>query len=110
MHKKIREAIIEEIFGHTEAMSYDKAHKWVISMQPYGEKWSINETTSHLSDSTIDKNEWYAVMNMMWNDYHDAVPENVETFKKLSLAWFRDVDAPPHKTCLYYKYIIEESL
>ena len=46
-------------------------------------------------------------MNMMYNDYKDAVPESVDNFKKLAIAWFDDADAPECKTYRYYEMIKE---
>lgn len=103
MHKKVKEMLMEILFESPHTLTYEEAQEWVHHMRPYGEKWSIEETTQLLSDKTIDKNEWYAVMNMMWNDYREVLGEGVDNYKKLSTAWFKDVDAPEGKTYKYYK-------
>lgn len=108
MHKKLKEAIMEIIFDDESKhiLTEQEAKEWVHHMRPIGEKWRVDETTSHLPPN-VDKYEWYAVMNMMYNDYKDAVPESVDHFKKLSIAWFDDVDAPECKTYRYYEMIKE---
>ena len=93
-----------------EQVNKDIAECWVNSMKPYGQKWTAEETKDYKpSDLNVNDYTWYAVMNMMYNDYYDIFKDDYEKYIKLSNRWLRDIDAPSgdEKTFLYYTKVIK---
>ena len=45
----------------------------------------------------IDDVEFYAVMNMAWNDYKDLFKDDLEMYAKFSKAFISDIDAKKDK-------------
>lgn len=129
MHKSKIEDIIDmlmcdaknndhELYEHIEGEMYEMAYgkkiseevalNWVESMKPYGQKWSMEETTRAMRDRgwNLDPVDFYVVANMMFNDYNNIVLDNVELALELAKDWLKDTDAKEHKLYNYYKYIV----
>ena len=129
MHKSKIEDIIDmlmcdaknndhELYEHIEGEMYEMAYgkkiseevalNWVESMKPYGQKWSMEETTRAMRDRgwNLDPIDFYVVANMMFNDYNNIVLDNVELALELAKDWLKDTDAKEHKLYNYYKYIV----
>ena len=101
--------LAEKVYnGH---LSEEDAHEWVESMQPKGKKWSLQETTSvmHAHNLMLNENDWFAVLNMMYNDYFGDVPDTTDSYVKLAKSWFEDKDIhhPEHKTFNYYHKVVK---
>lgn len=86
------------------------AEKWVHSMKPYGQKWSIEEArrVKPMSVKSSDYS-WYAILNMEYNDNRTIFGEEVDRYVKLANNFLNDIDAPEgdKKAFKYYAYIIE---
>lgn len=91
------------------------AKEWVHDMKPYGQHWTLEETTSAAGQYGISldkycKYTWYAILNMMYNDYCTLFSSDTSTYIKLSKAWLDDMDAPQGdiKAYRYYRMLEDE--
>ena len=100
---------------HGKHLTEEMAEDWVHSMKPYGEHWSKEQTDSVIDqhDLSIDRIDFYAVMNMMYNDYNKAIEngdmteeEKLNAYIKLSYYFIKDEDFGDNKVYEYYKTII----
>lgn len=82
----------------TEEMSYD----WVSNMLPFGEKWSIDETTEILKNHNLqfDDIEFYVIMNELYNKYHNTINDDVNVYIKLAK---NEIDFLNNKEHGFYK-------
>lgn len=107
--------MFEEMDCSLNEMAYGKiltpemAHTWVNMMKPYGEHWSMEDTNSVLKKNDFEYNEaeFYAVLNMMYNDYKKTIDDDTTEYIKLARDWFEDEDGNPAKTYNYYKYVVK---
>ncbi len=93
-----------------KVLTVDEAKHWVAHMQPCGEHWTMEQTTSvkKVKGYTYSNIDWYVVMNMMYNDYNDIVKENDALVIKMACDWLSDTDAVDCKLYHYYKYMIKK--
>ena len=85
------------VLAYGEQLNEDMARNFVESMMPYGEHWSMEQTTSVGNAYGWDKyskESFYYVMNMMYNDYHSLFAEDTNMYTKLSRSFLIDEDAP----------------
>lgn len=98
----------DEIYklAYGETITPAVAKQWVDSMRPYA-KWTMEETNEVLAVKglKLDPTEFYVVMNMMFSDYGDSIPFDLDTYINLSVAWLQDADTVPHKLYNYWRYI-----
>lgn len=97
-YDKYKKDIYEMAYG--KVLTKDIAEKAVADMKPDGEHWSIEQTTSvkkQYGYEEIDDVEFYAVMNMAWNDYKDLFKDDLEMYAKFSKAFISDIDAKKDK-------------
>lgn len=91
-----------------DKLSEDLAKKWVKSMKnkdnTTGEHWSYEQTSNFANE--FDKNEWYAVMNMMYSDYYNP-KFDTDTYIELAKDWFNDKDSSKSKTIDYFFDIVK---
>jgi hypothetical protein len=93
-----------------EHLSKELAHEWVSHMKnkdgTTGEHWSCEQTSAYNSNG-YDKNDFYAVMNMMYSDYYSSRFDTT-TYANLAKDWLgdNDVNASEGKTLKYYMYIV----
>jgi predicted transcriptional regulator len=93
-------------YGNT--LSKEMAEKIVNEMRPYGEKWSLNETMDFQERyglENLKSSEFYAVLNMGWNDYQDIFGDNIEMYLKFARDFIEDEDAKDGKVFLYFTTI-----
>ncbi len=84
------------------------AEKIVRNMQPYGMKWSIEETSNIQRDrgiNDIPEPAFFTVMNSAYNDYNNLFGEDVENYVKFTLDFIDDEDAKEGKVFLYFTTI-----
>lgn len=105
-NKKMK--LYEMAYGKT--LNEHMAEEWVKTMEPMGKHWTIEETTKVMDNIgySLDKQDFYIVANMMYNDYYDLIKDNEELAFKLAKDWLNDKDAKPDKLYCYWKYIIEK--
>lgn len=103
----IESKLYENIYG--KVVSEEMAKKWVRKMQPYGEKWEMEETTEVLKKNGLSLRDidFYVVLNMMYNDFAKSVGDDTTMYIKLARDWLKDDDAKEDKLYNYYKYVVE---
>lgn len=107
MYDELETSLYEIVNGKT--ISEELGKEWVSKMKPFGQHWTMEQTNSVMRDyaSSLSPIEFYVVMNMLYNDFHEVVPdENVEMYARFSKAWLQDEDAKKNKLYCYYKNII----
>jgi hypothetical protein len=98
---------------HREKFDEQTAHKWVKSMYPGGEHWTMEQTTGVLKQKGYHHKpeEWYAIMNSLYSDYGRTMmkynADKVDVWADLAHDWLDDGDAVEDKTEEYYEYIVK---
>ena len=84
----------------------EMAEKIVIDMKPYHLHWTKEQTTGVMRNAglNIDENDFFVVMNMAYNDYHELFGEDVDNYIRFSKMCIEDEDAKPHKVFNYFMY------
>jgi hypothetical protein len=100
---------------HGKHLNEEMAEKWVHSMKPYGEHWTKEQTDAVLTKHglSVDKIDFYASMNMAYNDYYKAIEtdemtdeEKLNAYIKLAYYFIKDEDFGDNKMYEYYKTIV----
>ena len=95
--------------AYGDHLSRELAEKWVGSMKnddgTIGGHWTYEQTSQHAG--SYDKNDWYAVLNMIYSDNYMPKFET-STYIDLAKKWFEDKDARPDKTLRYYWYVSKD--
>lgn len=84
----------------------DKAEEIVAEMKPYHTHWTKEQTTEVMKNAGLnfDANDFFIVMNMAYNDYHDMFDEDLDQYVRYATLFIDDKDAKPHKV---FKYFME---
>ena len=93
------------VMAYGEVLTEDMAKEIVHNMKPYGEHWNIETTTgvkTQYGITDISDVDFYTVMNMAWNDYHNVFGEDLEMYVKFSKAFIKDIDAKEGKVFRYF--------
>lgn len=104
-YREIECSLYEIVEG--KKLNEEKAKRWVSEMKPSA-KWSIEDVKGIKTD--IPLIDFYVLMNMMYTDYSDIFGEDIETYVKLSEAWYYDKDTnkkESEKLYCYGKNIVE---
>lgn len=113
MYFKLHEAM------HGHKLTEEMADSWVKSMKPYGQHWTKEQTDAVLDEHglSVDRIDFYAVLNMMYNDYSRAIDdgdmtdeEKVKAYAKLAYYFIKDEDFGDNKVYVYYKTIIMNNI
>lgn len=94
--------------AYGEVLTEEMAHNIVSSMRPYGEHWTISDTTgvkNQYSLNDISDIDFYVVMNSAYNDYHDLFAENLDYYVKYTKDFIKDEDAKENKVFKYFTII-----
>lgn len=101
-----------------EKLSEQEAKKWVSGMVSAdggkGEHWTMQQTETARNQRGIDADpvEFYAVLNMMYNDYLKVGRRyginTLEFYTCLAEAFLSDTDAVPDKVYQYYEHIAKK--
>ena len=86
-------------------LTEDMAEDIVRKMKPTGERWSIDETEQMQRDygvNDIKPPEFYAVINMAFNDFRNVFGDNLETYIRYTEAFINDEDAKQGKVLNYF--------
>jgi hypothetical protein len=103
----------EAMYGHK--LTEEMAEEWVESMKPYGEHWTKEQTdsVSYKLSQPVDLIDFYAGMNMAYNDYYKAIEtdemtddEKLKAYMKLAYYFIEDEDFGDNKMYEYYKTIV----
>lgn len=104
---------------HGKVLDEEMAETWVHTMKPFGEHWSKEQTDSVLDANglVVDKIDFYAAMNMVYNDYYNAIEigsmtedEKINVYKNLAYYFIKDEDFGPNKMYEYYKTIVMNNI
>lgn len=96
--------------AYGDRLTEDMAEDSVEHMRPYGKKWSINETEDMQNNygiNNIDPIEFFAVLNMSYNDYRDVFGDDLDMYIRFTQAFINDEDARPGKVLRYLMLIPE---
>ncbi len=95
------------IMANGAHLSEEMAHDWVSKMRnkdgSVGGHWSIDQVRQFAGAN--DKNDFYAVMNMLYSDYYNP-KFDVGTYVQLATDWLNDKDVGVGKTLRYYLFIV----
>lgn len=86
-------------------LTEDMAEDIVKKMKPVGERWSIDETEQMQRDygiNDIKPVDFYAIMNMAFNDFRNVFGDNLETYIRYTEAFINDEDAKQGKVLNYF--------
>lgn len=83
------------------------AEEIVSKMQPYGEQWSLKETSKIQNDYGLNfrESDFYVVLNSAYNDYNDLFRDNIEMYVRFANDFINDEDAKEDKVYIYYTQI-----
>lgn len=107
----------EATYGHK--LTEEMAEQWVKSMKPHREHWTKEQTDSVLTGNglSIDPIDFYAGMNMAYNDYYKAIEtdkmtdeEKLNAYIKLAYYFIKDEDFGDNKMYEYYKTIVMNNI
>lgn len=106
MYKRVEHKLYKMVYG--EHLNKELAEKWVSDMKnkdgTVGGHWTYEQTMQYYPGS-IDKNDWYAVMNMIYSDHFNSRFE-LSTYVELAKDWFADKDVDDGKTLNYYLHVV----
>lgn len=106
-YKRLLMGLYCRVYG--EHLNDELAHKWVSKMEnkdgTRGEHWSMEQTSQYAG--SYDKNDWYAVMNMMYSDYYNQ-RFDTGVYVEMAKDWISDKDVGNGKTLKYYMYVVCE--
>lgn len=104
-HYKMR--LYELAYGHV--VNSEIGEEWVREMKPIGKHWTIDETNAAMSSLgyKFDKNSFYIVANMMYNDYYNIVKDDDTLALKMAHDWLSDEDAKEDKLYCYWKHVVK---
>lgn len=98
----------EKAEGIIYCIDDDEARRIVGSMQPYGQRWSVEEVKDFIATKGImgEVKKYYLVMNMMYNDYSRTARQYSvdipEFYFDLAYDFINDVDGKKHKVEKYF--------
>jgi hypothetical protein len=90
-------------------LNEEMAKEIVRKMHPYGEKWTLEETSNIQRQRGLGFRDvdFYVVMNSAYNDYNDLFRDDIEMYVRFANDFINDEDAKPDKVYLYYTTIPE---
>lgn len=103
-YKKYKMTLYIMAYGYT--FTDEMAKEIVVAMTPYHEHWTKEQTTQVMRNAGLkfDENEFFVVMNMAYNDYHDIFNDDLDSYIKFATLFISDVDAKPNKVFNYFMY------
>ncbi len=98
-------------------LNEETATKWVSEMKSSdgvtGEHYSVDLAKMYARQNDIDFKEsrynfwdWYAILNMVYSDYHQVIGNNNDTYIKLAKATLEDYDVKD-KAYKYYHCVVK---
>lgn len=105
LYHEYKKELYELAFG--KVIIEEKAKEIVHKMEPYGEHYSM-ENAEYIKDKysiRYSTSDVYLVLNSLYNDYHDLLDENDDTYAKMTKLWLNDADSVEYKTYAYFCHI-----
>lgn len=109
MYEKYAMCIYKMANGYN--LTLDMAKHIVKNMKPFGEHWTIEQTTAVKNQygfTDITDIDFWVVMNSAYNDYNEIFRDNVEVYAKWSHAFIKDEDSREGKVFTYFTKIPKE--
>lgn len=121
--KEVHPEIYEKYYNEFYVLNYgyhlneETATKWVSEMKSsdgeHGEHYSKDLANMYAKQNGIDFKEakfncwdWYAILNMVYSDYHQALGSGNDTYIRIAKATLEDYDVKD-KAYKYYHYVVE---
>lgn len=109
LYERMEDELYEHIYGpHFSKEKYECAVSKLENRDgTKGPHWGVSDITSYAKShgaSFRDYNEYdlaYA-MNMVYSDYQGVIPDSVDSYYRMAIAFLEDKDAPEGKAMLYY--------
>ena len=100
------ESVLYEAY-YGKKLTHERAEKIIRCMRPYGMKWTEEQTTAVMKQHglSMDTVEFWIVMNMAYNDYHEMFDEDLEKYVEFSKLFIHDEDAGEGKVYEYFTKI-----
>ena len=100
------ESLLYEAY-YGKKLTHELAEKIIHCMKPYGMKWTEEQTTNVMKSKnlTLDPVEFWIVMNMAYNDYHEMFDEDLEKYVEYAKLFIKDEDAEEGKVYTYFTKI-----
>lgn len=98
--------IYEMAYG--KVLSKELAENIVHKMKPYGERWTIEETSQFQNQNGLDNVrtvDFYIVLNSAYNDFRNVFGDDMTNYINYVLDFIQDEDAKDGKVFLYYTTI-----
>lgn len=103
--KKYDEACFKSYEMKLYTMAYgdkftdEMAEKVVSNMKPYHVHWTKEQTNQVMRNAGLnfDENDFYVVMNMAYNDYHELFDDDVDSYIRFTSLYLNDPDGKPNK-------------
>lgn len=105
-YEDLEMCLYEGAYG--KILTEEKAKEIITNMHPYGMNWTIEQTRDvqkQFSLTEIKDVDFWIVMNMAYNDYHDLFDEDVEMYAKYTKNFIKDDDAKDGKVYTYFTRI-----
>ena len=106
-YKKYEIKLYEMAYGCV--LNKEMAKDIVKKMRPYGEKWSLEETSNMQREYGLNFRDYdfYVVINSAYNDYNDIFRDDIEMYIRFANDFINDEDAKKDKVYIYYTQIPE---
>lgn len=100
------ESVLYEAY-YGKKLTHERAERIIHCMRPYGMKWTEEQTTAVMKQHglSMDTVEFWIVMNMAYNDYHEMFDEDLEKYVEFSKLFIHDEDAGEGKVYEYFTKI-----
>jgi len=108
LYDKYTMCIYEMAYGNE--LDETLAREIVNKMQPYAQRWSIEETEKLQRDYDLNDmraEDFYVVMNQAFNDYRDIFGDDLSIYIKYTKAFINDPDAKEGKVFKYFTTILK---
>lgn len=104
-YKHAESVLYEAYYG--KKLTHERAEKIIHCMKPHGMKWTEEQTTAVMKQHglSMDTVEFWIVMNMAYNDYHEMFDEDLEKYVEFSKLFIHDEDAKEGKVYEYFTRI-----
>lgn len=104
-YKEYEKRLYEMAYGCV--LNEEMAQEIVAKMRPYGEKWTIEETSNIQRQYGLNfrDTDFYVVINSAYNDYNDIFRDDIEMYVRFTNDFINDEDAKQDKVYIYYTTI-----
>ena len=96
--------------AYGKILTEDMAKDIIVKMKPYGMKWTLDQTKDvqkQYSLTDIRDVDFWIVMNMAYNDYHELFDEDLGMYVKYAKSFIKDEDAKAGKVFEYFTRVVK---